>query len=60
MRKHNKALFMQLMWRHKRLSKSQLAQLGGLTIPAASKILQELLEQGHVPLQRHAEHARQQ
>lgn len=47
-RKHNKALFMQLMWRHKRLSKSQLAQLSGLTIPAASKILQELLEQGHV------------
>lgn len=47
-RKHNKALFMHLMWRHKRLSKSQLAQLSGLTIPAASKILQALLEEERV------------
>ena len=47
-RKHNKALFMHLMWRNKRLSKSQLAQLSGLTIPAASKILQELLDEKKV------------
>ena len=47
-RKHNKALFMKLMWRHKRLSKSQLAQFSGLTIPATTKILQELLEEGKV------------
>ncbi len=45
-RKHNKALFMNLMWRHKQLSKSQLAQLSGLTIPAASKIVQELVDEG--------------
>ncbi|OON38902.1 hypothetical protein BTJ39_16195 [Izhakiella australiensis] len=47
-RKHNKALFMNLLWRNKRLSKSQLAQLSGLTIPAASKILQALLAEGKV------------
>jgi len=45
-RKHNKALFMSLMWRHKQLSKSQLALLSGLTIPATSKILQALLDEG--------------
>jgi len=45
-RKHNKALFMQLMWRNKQLSKSRLAQLSGLTIPAASKIVQELVAEG--------------
>lgn len=45
-RKHNKALFMALMWRHKQLGKSQLAQLSGLTIPATSKILQALLDEG--------------
>lgn len=45
-RKHNKSLFMQLMWRNKSLSKSQLALLSGLTIPAVSKILQELLDEG--------------
>lgn len=45
-RQYNKALFMALMWRHKQLSKSQLAQLSGLTIPAASKILQALLDEG--------------
>lgn len=45
-RKHNKALFIELMWRHKQLSKSQLAHLSGLTIPAASKIVQALLEEG--------------
>lgn len=45
-RKHNKALFMSLMWRHKQLSKSQLAHLSGLTIPATSKILQALLDEG--------------
>lgn len=47
-RKYNKSLFMNLMWRNKCLSKSQLAQLSGLTIPAASKILNELLEEGKV------------
>lgn len=45
-RKHNKNLFMNLMWRHKRMSKAQLSELSGLTIPAASKILQELVEEG--------------
>jgi predicted NBD/HSP70 family sugar kinase len=45
-RKHNKALFMSLMWRHKRLSKSRLAQLSGLTIPASSNILEELMNEG--------------
>jgi len=44
-RKHNKALFMALMWRHKQLSKAQLALLSGLTIPATSKILQALLDE---------------
>jgi len=47
-RRHNKALFMRLMWRHKRLSKSQLAQLSGLTIPATSKILQELIDEAKI------------
>ena len=47
-REHNKALFMRLMWRYKRLGKSQFAQLSGLTIPATTKILQELLEEGKV------------
>ncbi|WP_343550500.1 ROK family protein [Pantoea sp.] len=45
-RQYNKALFMALMWRHKQLSKSQLAHLSGLTIPAVSKILQALLDEG--------------
>lgn len=47
-RKHNKALFMMFMWRHKRLSKSQLAQLSGLTIPATTKILDELIDEGKI------------
>lgn len=47
-RHHNKKLFMNLMWRHKQLSKSRLAQLSGLTIPATSKILQELMEEGKI------------
>ncbi|TCV91690.1 putative NBD/HSP70 family sugar kinase [Biostraticola tofi] len=47
-RKHNKSLFMNLMWRHKQLSKSRLAQLTGLTIPATSKILQELMDDGKI------------
>ncbi|RWR01012.1 hypothetical protein ED28_16315 [[Pantoea] beijingensis] len=47
-RQRNKQLFMRLMWRHKRLSKSRLSQLTGLSIPAASKILQELVDEGRV------------
>jgi len=47
-RKHNKTLFMTLMWRHKQVSKSQLAQLSGLTIPATTKILDELIGEGKI------------
>jgi len=47
-RKHNKTLFMSLMWRHKQVSKSQLAQLSGLTIPATTKILDELIGEGKI------------
>ncbi len=47
-RKHNKTLFMTLMWRHKQVSKSQLAQLSGLTIPATTKILNELIDEGKI------------
>lgn len=47
-RAHNKALFMRLMWRNKTLNKSQLAQMSGLSIPAVSKILQELVAEGKV------------
>ncbi|MGB9098482.1 ROK family transcriptional regulator [Erwinia sp.] len=48
MRRWNKQLFMQLMWQHKRLSQSQLAQLSGLSIPAAGKILRALIEEGRI------------
>ncbi|WP_034917826.1 ROK family protein [Erwinia sp. 9145] len=44
-RRLNKALFMRLMWRHKRLSQSRMAQLTDLTLPAAGKILQELVQE---------------
>ncbi len=44
----NKQLFMRQMWRHKRLSKSQMARLTGLSTPAAGKILQELVHEGRL------------
>lgn len=40
----NRQLMMALIWKHKRLSKSQFAQYTGLSIPAVSKILDELVE----------------
>ena len=42
-RQHNRRAIMALIWRHKRLSKSQLATHTGLSIPAISKILDELV-----------------
>mgnify|MGYP003788719419 CR=1 FL=1 len=42
-RQHNRHTIMALIWRYKRLSKSQLAQHTGLSIPAVSKILDELV-----------------
>ena len=42
-RQHNRRTIMSLVWRYKRLSKSQLAQHTGLSIPAVSKILDELV-----------------
>ncbi|WP_407436046.1 ROK family protein [Lelliottia sp.] len=42
-RQHNRRTIMTLVWRYKRLSKSQLAQHTGLSIPAVSKILDELV-----------------
>ncbi|WP_158782732.1 ROK family transcriptional regulator [Pantoea sp. BAV 3049] len=44
----NKQLFMRLLWRHKRLSQSRMAQLSGLSIPATGKILQELMDEGRI------------
>jgi predicted NBD/HSP70 family sugar kinase len=37
---------MKLVWQHKRLSKSQFSQYTGLSIPAVSKILDELVNDG--------------
>ena len=42
-RRHNRRAIMALVWRYKRLSKSQLATHTGLSIPAVSKILDELV-----------------
>lgn len=44
----NKALFLSHLWREKQLSKSQLAQRTGLSIPAVSNILEELLDEGRI------------
>lgn len=45
-RQHNRRVIMGLIWRHKRLSKSHLSQYTGLSIPAISKILDELVNDG--------------
>ena len=42
-RQHNRRTIMSLIWRYRRLSKSQLAQYTGLSIPAVSKILDGLV-----------------
>ncbi len=44
-RRHNRRAIMALIWRYKRLSKSQLATHTGLSIPAVSKILDELVDE---------------
>jgi predicted transcriptional regulator len=45
-RQANKVIFLSHLWREKQLSKSRLAQLTGLSIPAVSNILEELLDEG--------------
>lgn len=47
-RQTNKAIFLSHLWREKQLSKSQLSQLTGLSIPAVSNILEELLDEGRI------------
>ncbi|HED3139051.1 ROK family transcriptional regulator [Citrobacter farmeri] len=47
-RQANKQIFLSHLWREKQLSKSQLAQLTGLSIPAVSNILEELLDEGRI------------
>ncbi|MFG6654721.1 ROK family protein [Scandinavium sp. M-37] len=45
-RQMNRQTLLRLVWRHKRLSKSQFAHHTGLSIPAVSKILDELVLDG--------------
>ena len=45
-RQANKSIFLSHLWREEQLSKSQLSQLTGLSIPAVSNILAELLSEG--------------
>lgn len=45
-RQLNRQTMMKLVWQHKRLSKSQFSQFTGLSIPAVSKILDELVSDG--------------
>ncbi|HEY2451649.1 MAG TPA: ROK family protein [Scandinavium sp.] len=45
-RQLNRQTLLRLVWRHKRLSKSQFAHHTGLSIPAVSKILEELVDDG--------------
>ncbi|ELW1645069.1 ROK family transcriptional regulator [Enterobacter oligotrophicus] len=47
-RQANKVIFLSHLWREKQLSKSRLAQLTGLSIPAVSNILEELLDEGRI------------
>ncbi|MCS3463326.1 MULTISPECIES: ROK family transcriptional regulator [Citrobacter] len=47
-RQANKQIFLSHLWREKQLSKSQLAQLTGLSIPAVSNILEELMDEGRI------------
>jgi len=44
----NKQIFLRHLWREKQLSKSRLAQLTGLSIPAVSNILDELQQEGRI------------
>ncbi|MTH45267.1 ROK family protein [Intestinirhabdus alba] len=48
MRQLNKELIMSLLWREKRVTKSQVARAIELSIPAVSNILEELLAEGQV------------
>lgn len=45
-RQLNRQTLLRLVWRHKRLSKSQFSHYTGLSIPAVSKILEELVDDG--------------
>ncbi|TNV20147.1 ROK family protein [Buttiauxella sp. B2] len=45
-RQLNRQTIMKLVWQHKQLSKSQFSQFTGLSIPAVSKILEELVGDG--------------
>ncbi|EJF30209.1 MULTISPECIES: ROK family transcriptional regulator [Enterobacteriaceae] len=45
-RQLNRQTLMTLVWRHKQLSKSQFARYTGLSIPAVSNILEELVDEG--------------
>lgn len=47
-RQANKQIFLSHLWREKQLSKSRLAQLSGLSIPAVSNILEELIDEGRI------------
>lgn len=47
-RHHNKMILMELLYRQKVASKSTLAQQSQLSIPAVSKILDSLLEEGRI------------
>lgn len=47
-RQENKRVFLACFWRKKILSKSQLSQMTGLSIPAVSNILDELLQEGRI------------
>lgn len=47
-RQLNRQTLLRLVWRHKRLSKSQFASHTGLSIPAVSKILDELVADGRL------------
>ncbi|MBB1201905.1 ROK family protein [Enterobacteriaceae bacterium 89] len=47
-RQLNRQTLLRLVWRHKRLSKSQFAQYTGLSIPAVSNILEELVADGRL------------
>lgn len=47
-RQANKQIFLSHLWREKQLSKSRLAQLSGLSIPAVSNILEVLIDEGRI------------
>lgn len=47
-RQYNCRIIMELLYKHKSMSKSQLAQATQLTIPAITKIINDLITQGRV------------